>query len=107
MLRKEVNYVWESIKYYTGFSDKHHRYNYMDPLAITGILAFLLHLISGWTLYVFSNFQGIRTAYHFCMWLLLGWALIHIYFQVWKSIRLKQYDISAIVGGYKFIEVRK
>lgn len=126
--------AWESIKYYFGFSDKHRRYDYMDPMAFLSVSTFtilsliiiftgiamyitpratlgfwtsLLHFISGWTLYVFGNLQGIRTAHHFSMWLMLGWALIHIYFQVWKSVRLKQSDISAIVGGYKFLDVRK
>ncbi|MFQ6608464.1 MAG: Ni/Fe-hydrogenase, b-type cytochrome subunit [Fidelibacterota bacterium] len=126
--------AWKSIKYYFGFSKHHRHYDYMDPMALlsvstytilslitiftgialyvaprttTGIFASLMHFLSVWTLYLFGNLQGVRTAHHLCMWLILGWAFIHVYFQVWKSVRLKQYDISAIVGGYKFIDAGK
>lgn len=34
--------AWESIKYYTGFSDKHHRYNYMDPMSILSASTYVI-----------------------------------------------------------------
>jgi Ni/Fe-hydrogenase 1 B-type cytochrome subunit len=126
--------AWRSILYYCGFSDRHLRYDYLEPMslisiltytllallliftgiamyiaprAISGFWAGFLSFISGWTVALFGSLQGVRVAHHICMWLLLAWFVIHVYFQIWKSVRLKQYDISAIIGGYKFIDVKE
>lgn len=123
--------AWKSIKYYLGFSKVHQRYDFLDPMAMLSILSYtllgliliftgialysipragtglglsLLQFLSAWTVPLFGSLQGIRVAHHFSMWLLLGWFTIHLYFQIWKSVRLKQYDISAIIGGYKYFD---
>ncbi len=126
--------AWKSTLFYCGFAERQERYDYLDPIsvfsigtitilgllmiftgtymyisprALPGFWSGLLRLSSGWTAVLFGGLQGVRVVHHFCMWLIMAWFVVHVYFQVWKSIKLKQYDISAIVGGYKFIDVEE
>lgn len=123
--------AWKSLKYYLGFSREHVQYEYLDPMAVISVFSYtllgllliftglalytvprsvvgfwpaLLYFLSSWTVALFGNLQNVRVVHHFSMWLLLSWFVIHVYFQIWKSVRLKQYDVSAIVGGYKFLD---
>ncbi len=123
--------AWKSIKYYLGVSPTHRRYEFLDPMAMLSILSYtllgliliftgialysipraesglgvsILYFLSAWTVPLFGNLQNVRIVHHLTMWILLAWFTIHVYFQIWKSVRLKQYDISAIVGGYKYFD---
>jgi Ni,Fe-hydrogenase I cytochrome b subunit len=35
-------------------------------------------------------------------WLIVIWALVHVYFQIWKTIKFRTGNLDAIVGGYRY-----
>jgi Ni/Fe-hydrogenase 1 B-type cytochrome subunit len=74
-----------------------------------GLWAFTLHAFTDWTVWLFGGLPGVRLVHHLTMWVVVTGAFLHIYMQVWKTIKLRRGDISAIVSGYKLmsVEVRK
>lgn len=74
---------------------------------IWGIWAKTLHFATDWTLTVFGGLTGVRLMHHFTLWLVVSGAFLHIYHQVWKTIKLQRADISAIVNGYKLMAVKR
>ena len=62
----------------------------------------LLHIGTDWTLWVFGGPRGVRIVHHFTMWLIIVWAVFHIYYEVWRTIFWKEGDIAIAFGGYKF-----
>ncbi|MBF0275444.1 MAG: Ni/Fe-hydrogenase, b-type cytochrome subunit [Nitrospinae bacterium] len=68
---------------------------------IMGLWSMTLHYATDWTLVVFGGLPGVRLAHHVTMWFVIVGAFIHIYTQIWKTIKLKRADMSAILGGYK------
>jgi len=82
---------------------------------------FLLQIATGFALYalyapngamaatfgwVFSIFglQGARLVHHMIMWLLLGFAVHHVYSAWLMDVKEKNGTLTSIFGGYKFIE---
>ncbi|MBF0275652.1 MAG: Ni/Fe-hydrogenase, b-type cytochrome subunit [Nitrospinae bacterium] len=68
---------------------------------IMGLWATTLHIATDWTLWAFGGLPGVRLVHHVTMWLVVVGAFIHIYTQIWKTIKLKRSDMSSIIGGYK------
>jgi len=68
---------------------------------IYGIWATSLHWATDWTLVAFGGLPGVRLVHHVATWLVMIGAFIHIYTQVWKTIKLRRADMSAIIGGYR------
>ncbi|MBI5178242.1 MAG: Ni/Fe-hydrogenase, b-type cytochrome subunit [Nitrospinae bacterium] len=72
-----------------------------------GLWAATLHAFTDWTGWLFGGLPGVRVVHHLTMWIVVSGAFLHIYMQVWKTIKLKRADISAIISGYKLMAVKK
>ncbi len=96
-----------------------------NPLAAMAyscvFILFLIQIVSGFALYgqfapgglwdgifgsllvTFGN-QGLRLTHHLIMWLLIGFAIHHVYSAWLMDIKEKNGTLSSIFGGYKFID---
>lgn len=63
----------------------------------------ILHFATDWTLWVFGGKIGVRVAHHALMYGVLAWAMLHIYYQVWRTIFWREGDINIVFGGEKFV----
>jgi Ni/Fe-hydrogenase 1 B-type cytochrome subunit len=72
-----------------------------------GIWAKTLHLLTDWTVWLFGGLPGVRFVHHLTLWIMVTGVLLHVYMQVWKTIKLRRADISAIVSGYKLMNVNR
>ncbi len=61
-------------------------------------------MVAGWVVALLGGLGNVRTAHHIMWWLVLAWAVIHVYFQVWKTIKFKTGNLDAIVGGYRYTQ---
>lgn len=61
----------------------------------------LLHLTTDWTQSAFGGIGGVRLAHHTLMYPIIAWALLHVYYQIWRTIAWKEGDIVIAFGGYK------
>jgi Ni/Fe-hydrogenase 1 B-type cytochrome subunit len=61
-----------------------------------------IHGAFGWMFYLFSN-QGIRLTHHCVMWLLLAFAIHHVYSTWLMDVKEKSGVMSSIFGGYKSV----
>jgi Ni/Fe-hydrogenase 1 B-type cytochrome subunit len=61
----------------------------------------LIHLSTDWTLVVFGGLAGVRLWHHATMYPIIAWALLHIYYEVWRTIAWREGDITIAFGGYK------
>ena len=52
---------------------------------------------------LFGN-QGLRLTHHMIMWLLVGFAIHHVYSAWLMDVKEKNGTLSSIFGGYKFID---
>lgn len=57
----------------------------------------------GWLLPIFGN-QGLRLTHHVVMWLLIGFAIHHVYSAWLMEVKEKNGTMASIFGGYKFID---
>jgi len=62
----------------------------------------LLHVCTDWTQSVFGGIGGVRLAHHAIMYPIIAWAIVHIYYEVWRSIMWKEGDITISFAGYKY-----
>ena len=62
----------------------------------------LLHTSTDWTLSVFGSPGGVRAVHLITMYFIIGWALCHIYYEIWRTIMWREGDIAIVFGGYKF-----
>lgn len=62
----------------------------------------LLHIATDWTLAVFGGNMGVREFHHELMWVIVGWVMFHIYYQIWRTIFWKEGDIAIVFGGEKY-----
>jgi len=62
----------------------------------------LVHVCTDWTQAVFGDIGGVRVAHHIMMYPILAWAIVHIYYEVWRSIMWKEGDIAISFAGYKY-----
>jgi Ni/Fe-hydrogenase 1 B-type cytochrome subunit len=67
----------------------------------------LLHTSTDWTLSLFGGPMGVRTAHLITMYIIIGWALCHIYYEVWRTIAWNEGDIGIAFGGYKFARLQE
>ena len=63
----------------------------------------LLHKMTGWEFILFSN-QGIRMTHHMVMWLLVGFAIHHVYSAWLMDIKERGGVMSSIFSGYKAVK---
>lgn len=97
-------------------------HNALAAMAYSGIFVlFLLQIVTGFALYgqfqpggiwdsafgwllpIFGN-QGLRLTHHIIMWLLIGFAIHHIYSAWLMDTKEKNGTMSSIFSGYKFID---
>jgi Ni/Fe-hydrogenase 1 B-type cytochrome subunit len=72
-----------------------------------GMWAKTLHLLTDWTVWLFGGLPGVRVVHHLTLWIMVSGVLLHVYMQVWKTIKLRRADISAIVSGFKLMAVKR
>jgi Ni/Fe-hydrogenase 1 B-type cytochrome subunit len=63
----------------------------------------LLHKLTGWMLTLFSN-QGLRLTHHMVMWLLVGFAIHHVYSAWLMDVKERGGVMSSIFSGYKAVK---
>jgi Ni/Fe-hydrogenase 1 B-type cytochrome subunit len=63
----------------------------------------LMHKLMGWMFALFSN-QGIRLTHHMVMWLLVGFAIHHVYSAWLMDIKERGGVMSSIFSGYKAVK---
>lgn len=64
----------------------------------------LLHFVTDWTLTVFGGNVGVRETHLVTAWIIIAWAVFHIYYEIWRSIMWKEGDIVISFGGYKYVK---
>jgi Ni/Fe-hydrogenase 1 B-type cytochrome subunit len=126
---QNLNKFWKMLKYYFRLSGEKVKYDVIDPVDLVSFLSFhilailliftgfalyvapfsldwwwpqLLHLTTDWVVWLFRGLNGTRIAHHLMWWLILAWVLVHVYFQVWKTIKLKTGEMGSIFSGYRY-----
>lgn len=66
----------------------------------------VMHIATDWTVPAFGGIGGVRLVHHFMLYPIVGWALLHIYYEIWRTITWKEDDINIMFGGYKFARRR-
>jgi Ni/Fe-hydrogenase 1 B-type cytochrome subunit len=64
------------------------------------------HRLLGWMFLLFSN-QGMRLTHHVAMWLLIGFAIHHIYSAWLMDVEERGGVMSSIFGGYKPVKEKE
>ncbi len=120
---------WIQLKFYFRLSGERVRYEYEDPIDIMSFMSFhilaillmftgfalyvaqyainwwwpaLLHFTTDWVVDLLGGLKNVRTAHHILWWLILVWVVVHVYFQLWKTIKFKTGNLDAIIGGYRY-----
>ncbi len=62
--------------------------------------------VFGWMLPVFGS-QWLRLTHHLIMWLLIGFAIHHVYSGWLMDVKEKNGTMGSIFGGYKFIDPKE
>ena len=63
----------------------------------------ILHLATDWTVRVSGGtYMDVRIVHHITMYIIITWAMFHIYYEVWRTIFWQEGDIGIVVGGTKF-----
>lgn len=65
----------------------------------------LMHFATDWTLPAFGGIGGVRLVHHFMLYPIVGWPLLHIYYEIWRTITWKEADINIMFGGHKFARI--
>jgi Ni/Fe-hydrogenase 1 B-type cytochrome subunit len=63
----------------------------------------IIHKLTGWVFAIFSN-QGVRLTHHMVMWLLVGFAIHHVYSAWLMDIKERGGVMSSIFSGYKAVK---
>lgn len=66
----------------------------------------LMHWTTDWTVPAFGGIGGVRLVHHFMLYPIVGWALLHIYYEIWRTVTWKEADINIMFGGHKFARVK-
>ena len=66
----------------------------------------VIHSLFGWV-FALSGNQGIRLAHHFIMWLLIAFAIHHVYSAWLMDVKEKNGVISSMFGGYKSVREKE
>lgn len=129
VLTKEGRYnMLETFKYYTFISKKVPAAPGHNALAGTAYsMVFLLYLVMigtgfalyserapggilhkslGWLFWLFSN-QGMRLTHHCVMWLLIAFAIHHVYSAWLMDVKERGGVMSSIFSGYKTVRSRE
>ena len=65
----------------------------------------MLHFFTDWTVAVTGGtYMDVRISHHITMYIIIAWAMFHIYYQVWRTIFWQEGDISIAFGGSKYVK---
>ena len=65
----------------------------------------MLHFFTDWTVAVTGGtYMDVRISHHVTMYIIIAWAMFHIYYQVWRTIFWQEGDISIVFGGSKYVK---
>lgn len=62
----------------------------------------ILHLSTDWTQVIFGSLAGVRLTHHLMLYVIVGWAMLHIYYEVWRTLTWREGDINIMFGGHKY-----
>ena len=65
----------------------------------------LCHFFTDWTVPAFGGEVGVRMVHYATMWFILGWIILHVYYEWWRTVMWKEGDIGMMFGGYKHVRV--
>jgi Ni,Fe-hydrogenase I cytochrome b subunit len=49
-----------------------------------------------------GTYMDVRYWHHMSMYFIIVWVMIHIYYEVWRTIFWQEGDIAIVFGGSKF-----
>ncbi len=65
----------------------------------------MLHLATDWTVVVCGGtYMDVRIWHHMSMYFIIVWVMIHVYYQIWRTIFWQEGDIGIVIGGSKFVK---
>ena len=118
--------MWKMFKFYTFVSKElpteYMGHNSLAAMAYSGVMIlYLTQVVTGFALYsqfapgsavnnlfgpllVWAGPQWLRLIHHLIMWLLIGFAIHHVYSAWLMDVKERNGTISSIFGGYKFVE---
>lgn len=65
----------------------------------------MLHFATDWTVaFCGGTYMDVRYWHHMSMYFILTWVMIHVYYQIWRTIFWQEGDISIVIGGSKFVK---
>ena len=65
-----------------------------------------IHKLTGWLFALFTN-QGMRLTHHMVMWLLIAFAIHHVYSAWLMDVKERDGVMSSIFGGYKAVKQKE
>jgi Ni/Fe-hydrogenase 1 B-type cytochrome subunit len=65
-----------------------------------------LHITTDWTATVFGGNVGVRMTHLTTSWLIIAWAVFHIYYEIWRTIMWREGDIGIMFSGSKYVRVK-
>ncbi len=63
----------------------------------------LIHFTTDWTQTAFGGLAGVRIWHHAMLYLIVAWALLHLYYEIWRTVAWREGDITIVFGGYKLV----
>ncbi|GAA6212724.1 Ni/Fe-hydrogenase, b-type cytochrome subunit [Hyphomicrobiales bacterium 4NK60-0047b] len=121
--------VWHEIKWYSFLVDEPKKYTGHNPLAIismhimfiwgsifmiisglalygegAGMSSWQYQFFSSWLIPLMGQSQDVHTYHHLVMWLIIVFAIIHIYVAVREDIMSRQSIISSMISGWRLFK---
>jgi Ni/Fe-hydrogenase 1 B-type cytochrome subunit len=66
----------------------------------------LIHVTTDWTQTLFGGLAGVRIWHHAMLYPIIAWAVLHLYYEIWRTIAWREGDITIAFGGYKLARPR-
>lgn len=121
--------LWHEIKWYSFLVDEPKKYTGHNPLAIlamhlmfvwgsifmiisglalygegAGMGSWQYQFFSSWLIPLMGQSQDVHTYHHLVMWLLIVFAIIHVYVAVREDIMSRQSIISSMISGWRLFK---
>lgn len=121
--------LWHEIKWYSFLVDEPKKYTGHNPLAIlamhlmfvwgsifmiisglalygegAGMGSWQYQFFSSWLIPLMGQSQDVHTYHHLVMWLIIVFAIIHIYVAVREDIMSRQSIISSMISGWRLFK---
>lgn len=121
--------LWHEIKWYSFLVDEPKKYTGHNPLAIlamhlmfvwgsifmiisglalygegAGMGSWQYQFFSSWLIPLMGQSQDVHTYHHLVMWLLIVFAIIHVYVAIREDIMSRQSIISSMISGWRLFK---